>query len=287
MDEEFYIEILNRGEWRPYSPTPFPTLDDAAHECLIVMPHLRRIAEGTRITKVTTRADGSITQDQVYNKMWGGAVKPVRPVNLHPKEGQRQHDSAPLWTTATLIKTAAAIVGIAVVSALIWYFSHTSSPGGEASTTLPAHKPKQHADTAPVRQSYIYHPVGGEPPHDEKYNKQLSALQRGNGMETFFQKNPTLGSQAADVVSVLDSLEYLDCTPRVTTKERLIDTFLKYVNRTDAPAAEKDKATILISALTRRTTPEFNDRDQPLHEIGCGGLFAVADVYVVWFQNHR
>ena len=287
MDEEFYIEILNRGEWRPYSPTPFPTLDDAAHECLIVMPHLRRIAEGTRITKVTTRADGSTTQDQVYNKMWGGAAKQVKPVNLHPKEGPRHHDSASLWTTGTLIKTAGVIVGIAVVGALVWYFSHISSPVGDSSIALPLHKPQQHDDIAPARQSYIYHPVGGEPPHDEKYNKQLSALQRGNGMETFFQKNPTLGSQAADVVSVLDSLEYLDCTPRVTTKERLIDTFLKYVNRTDAPAAEKDKATILISALTRRTTPEFNDRDQPLHEIGCGGLFAVADVYVVWFQNHR
>ena len=288
MGEEFHIEVLNRGEWRPYSSTPFSTLDDAAHECLTIMPHLRRVAEGTQITKVTTKADGSATREPVYNKVWAGAAKAPKPVNLHPKGERRPHGEAPFWSKDVLVKTAGAIVGTAAVAAVIWYFSHTSPSGGEVSVASPLHKPLPHADAPPsARQSYIYHSASGAPPRDDKYDQQLAALQRGGGMEAFFQKSPTLESQAEDVVSVLDSLDYLGCMLRGTTKERLIDTFVKYVNRTGAPAAEKDKATLLIDAQTGRTTPEFKERDQPLHEIGCGGLFAVADVYVVWFQTHR
>ena len=289
MKVEFHIEVLRGDAWKTYSTTAFDTLDDAAHECLTIMPHLRRTFDGVRINRIETDlATGTTTNDYVYKKNWSIPAGAAKPVNLHPKGLHGEPAEASPWKMKNILIAfgliAAAVIGLALAIDSSHQPQPVDRPPVEA---LPARKPQPQAAAEPARQSYIYRPTKGEPAHDEAYDRQAKALQANDGMDTFFRKNPALETQARDVVSVLDALDHLNCAGRDATKERLADTFLKYVGRTGAPAGDKDKAGDLLDGQSRRTRPVFNERYRPLYEIGCSGLFAVADVYVIWFRNRR
>ena len=289
MKTEFHIEVLKGGAWRAYSPTPFDTLDDAAHECLTIMPHLRRNFDGVRINRIETDlATGAASGETVYNKNWSNPATIAKPVNLHPKGIHGEQAAAPPWKARPILIAIGLIAVTAAGFALAINASHQRQPVGQPPVeAIPPRKPQPQTAAEPARQSYIYRPAKGGPAHDETYDRQLKALQADDGMGRFFRKNPALATQAQDVASVLDALDYLNCTGRDAPKEKLADTFLKYVGRTSAPAEDKDKAGDLLGEQFRRTRAIFNERDRPLYEIGCSGLFAVADVYVIWFQNRR
>ena len=76
MEEIYQIEILQFNEWHEHSKTIYSRMEDAAHECLLIMPELRRHSAGVRIVK---KEAGTPFQDVVYEKLWGGNVKKVDP----------------------------------------------------------------------------------------------------------------------------------------------------------------------------------------------------------------
>jgi hypothetical protein len=158
------------------------------------------------------------------------------------------------------------------------------SPRNSASE---APKAQLQSASQPVRSSYISHPLAELPKHDQDYLNTLSALQGNDGMNRFFKTHPSVVDQARDIVSVLDGLDYMNCLPRDSTKEHLVNVFGDYLSRVKAPAADKINANNMIETRLKQGQASLQERDQVLKEIGCGGLFGMADIYVVWFQSHQ
>ncbi len=272
MQSQYHIQVLSRGEWREYSSTHFTTLDDAAHECLLIMPQLRRNFDGVRINCVMLDVSTQeVINEILYHKSWAKQASAAKP---------NAAEAAGLRKPRGLVVAA----GVSVVAGLLlFYFNRAPTADSQIAPAKPLLSDPQHAE----RQSYIYHPSRPAPVADK--NPQLKAENQeiiDERSRSLAQKKP-LADQAQDVVSILDAIDYLNCASRQPVKATLVKEFTIYALATRSPPLETDGALKRIEEQAHRHPGKLPPRDLSLEEIGCSGLFGLADLYGGWFRTHK
>ncbi len=272
MEEKYIIELLKKNQWHALPNIEHITLQDASHECLLMIPQLKRHSDGVRIIHEERDLDSNnITRTVVFEKM-------LLPINsskaAHNKKSIRNEHSIILYLYKNILTVSLSIIAALITVAYISYYIINS----ERSVILPK---------STVRNSYISRVDIPDSLKDDKYRAMQTNYMSNDMMKRFLKTNPTLIEQSNDVVSLFNGLSYMNCGQKKTIRENLSEEFRNYVRRSKSAEIDKLAAINNLEINSNNEDVELTGRDIVFRNIGCGGLYAMYEIYQKWFHEKR
>ena len=270
MGRLHHIEVYKSGKWHQYSSTPFQEIDDAARECLLIMPDIKRHFGGIRIVAVDGGKDDlDEKRETVYQKMWETST--IKGASRHAvDEGNNNKRKY-------MIITIIALIVLLVVSFYLYQY------GGYSSVSATAPQSRDQAN----RSSYISHQPGRLPDKSNASGERTAVTHAKEAMEQLLTNHQKLPEQASDVMSVIDVLDHENCSQRDAMEMQLTSVFFDYVSRSKASALDKVNAENIMLLRAKQGQITLKERDRVLIELGCTQLLEIAKLYVTWFATHR